>query len=86
MTATAETRHESRHATDRSPEIIYEVEDHLGRPDSAFALNEAAGTADETFLTGPGGHLGAVNGRRAEHVLWTRLVDWLSMRSGHEPE
>ncbi len=65
---------------------IVAAEDHLCPPDSAFALNEAAGTTDETFLAVPGGHLGAVIGRRAEHVLWTRLVDWLAMRSGHEPD
>ena len=86
MTAIADIRYERRDATYRSQRIIHAAEDHPGPPDSAFALNEGAGTADETFLAVPGGHLGAVIGWRAENVLWTRLVDWLSMRSGHEPE
>jgi len=60
-------------------------EDHLCPPAAAFALNERVRSVDQTSLTVPGGHLGAVIGKRARTVLWTRLVDWLVHRSGHAP-
>lgn len=60
-------------------------EDHLCPPESSYALNERVGSADQTSLTVPGGHLGAVIGKRARTVLWTRIVDWLVHRSGHAP-
>ncbi len=60
--------------------------DHLCPPEAAYALNLAVSSVDETSVMVPGGHLGAVVGRMAEHILWTRLVDWLGSRSGHAPE
>jgi polyhydroxyalkanoate synthase len=60
-------------------------EDHLCPPKSAEALNRAVASEDETAISVPGGHLGAVIGPKAHHLLWTRIDDWLSERSGHHP-
>ncbi len=65
---------------------ITAMEDHLCPPGAAEALNAAVSSDDETSLEVPGGHLGAVIGSLAQHVLWTRLVDWLEGRSGHHPD
>lgn len=52
---------------------------------SAEALNHAVSSEDETSITVPGSHLGAVVGREARQLLWTRIVDWADSRSGHHP-
>lgn len=52
---------------------------------AAQALNHAVATLDETAITVPGSHLGAVVGQEANQLLWTRIVDWLEGRSGHHP-
>jgi len=64
---------------------ITAAQDHLCPPAAAEALNAAVSSGDETSLEVPGGHLGAVIGSTAQHVLWTRLVNWLESHSGHEP-
>jgi polyhydroxyalkanoate synthase len=64
---------------------ITAADDPLCPPASAQALNRAASSEDETAITVPGSHLGAVIGQRAHHLLWTRIVDWLEYRSGHHP-
>ena len=61
-------------------------DDYLCPPRSSQALNRAVSSEDETALTVPGSHLGAVIGHRANQLLWTRMVDWLETRSGHHPE
>lgn len=65
---------------------ITAADDYLCPPRAAQALNRAVSTDDETSLTVPGSHLGAVVGHRANHLLWTRIVDWLDSRSGHHPQ
>jgi polyhydroxyalkanoate synthase len=60
-------------------------DDRLCPPQAAEALNRVVATEDETAITVPGSHLGAVIGSRAHHLLWTRIVDWLESRSGHHP-
>lgn len=60
-------------------------EDHLCPPGAAEALNRAVSSFDETSIEVPGGHLGAVIGPKAHHLLWTRIADWLEPRSGHHP-
>lgn len=52
---------------------------------AAEALNHAVSSVDETSITVPGSHLGAVVGQEAHQLLWTRIVDWLEPRSGHHP-
>ncbi len=72
-------------AIDAAILTITAAEDPLCPPASAEALNRAAASEDETAITVPGSHLGAVIGQRAHHLLWTRIVDWLEHRSGHHP-
>lgn len=59
--------------------------DSLCPAPSAEALNRAVSSEDETSITVPGSHLGAVVGQEAHHLLWTRIVDWAEKRSGHDP-
>lgn len=72
-------------AIDAALLTITAAEDHLCPPKAAEALNRSVASEDETAITVPGGHLGAVIGPRANHMLWTRIVDWLDSRSGHHP-
>lgn len=52
---------------------------------SAEALNHAVSSEDETSISVPGSHLGAVVGQEARQLLWSRIVDWAETRSGHHP-
>lgn len=64
---------------------IAAADDHLCPPPAAEALNQAVASGDETTVTVPGGHLGAVVGPGAAHLLWTKIISWLEPRSGHRP-
>lgn len=64
---------------------ISAADDDLCPRAAAEALNHAVSSEDETAIMVPGSHLGAVIGQEAHHLLWTRIVDWLSKRSGHHP-
>lgn len=59
--------------------------DSLCPAKAAEALNQAVSSEDETAIIVPGSHLGAVVGREARQLLWTRIVDWAESRSGHHP-
>ena len=65
--------------------VISAASDPLCPVDAAEALNHAVSSIDETAITVPGSHLGAVIGQEAQHLLWTRIVDWMESRSGHHP-
>jgi polyhydroxyalkanoate synthase len=65
--------------------VISASSDSLCPTPSAEALNHAVSSEDETSITVPGSHLGAVVGQEAHQLLWTRIVDWAESRSGHHP-
>jgi len=54
--------------------------DGICPPAAATALNECAASTDSEVLVVPGGHVGAVIGRRARTVLYPRLTSWLQKR------
>lgn len=51
--------------------------DHICPPDAATALNDAVGSAVSDVLTVPGGHVGAVVGRRAAAEMYPATTAWL---------
>ncbi|MBI5480532.1 MAG: alpha/beta fold hydrolase [Deltaproteobacteria bacterium] len=54
-------------------------------PAAATALNRCCGSRDTTVLAVPGGHVGAVVGRRAVRELYPALGAWLRARLGYPP-
>jgi polyhydroxyalkanoate synthase len=51
--------------------------DHICPPDAATALNEGCSSAVRDVLTVPGGHVGAVVGRRAATEMYPATTAWL---------
>lgn len=43
-------------------------------------------SADKTFITLPGGHVGLAAGRKARATLWPRVAEWLTARTTVEVE
>lgn len=51
--------------------------DTICPPAAASALNERCGSVDKRIFTVPGGHVGAVVGKKATTVLYPELTEWL---------
>lgn len=50
--------------------------------DCSVAMLPLVGSADQTVLDVPGGHMGILSGSAAPHEIWPRVADWLADRSG----
>lgn len=48
---------------------------------AAKAIMRAVGSADKTFITVPGGHMGVFAGSKAPALVWGPTADWLATRS-----
>ena len=59
---------------------IVASKDTICPPKAATALNDAVSSRDTEVLSVPGGHVGAVVGRRAKEKLYPGMIEWCASR------
>jgi polyhydroxyalkanoate synthase len=60
--------------------VIVADRDAICPPTAATALVDRVGATDTAVIRVPGGHVGAVVGRRASQTMYPSLIDWLTPR------
>jgi len=60
--------------------IVASMDDSVA-PDSSKALNKTLGSADNSLIEFPSGHVGACIGSQAHRELWPKVGGWLKDRS-----